>query len=88
MALTMEYKQNDSSHGHAPEYFSMPPVSICPLEEQHPERILGPQGLAESQGEDPGSPSHHLEEKPLALLERLTVQTSCEKSPSFGARLI
>lgn len=88
MALTMEYKQNDSSCGHAPESFSLPPVSICPLEEEHPERILGPQGLAESQGEDPGPPSHHLQEKPLALLERLTVQTSREKPPSFWARLI
>lgn len=88
MALTMEYKQSDSSRSHAPESFSLPLVSICPPEEEHPERILGPQGLAESQGEDPGSLSHHLEEKPLALLEPLTVQTSREKPPSFRARLI
>lgn len=88
MALAMEYKQNDSSRSHAPEAFSLPPVSICPLEEEHPERILGPQGWAGSQGEDPGSPSHHLEEKPLTLLEPLTVQTSCEKPPRFRAHLI
>lgn len=88
MALAMEYKHNDSSHSHAPESFSLPPVSICPLEEELPERILGPQGWAESQGEDPGSPSHHLEEKPLALLEPLTVQTLREKPPRFQAHLI
>lgn len=38
---------------------------ICPLDEEDPQRILGPQGLAESQDEDPGSPSHHLEESHL-----------------------